>query len=94
MRCIDVLIDWGFEKPNHKRYVGEDMTKTNIEANIIREMKGLSLEMLGEILDFVQFLKTKHVQQPRRQRIFGSAKGLIRIADDFDEPLDDFQEYM
>ena len=24
----------------------------------------------------------------------GSAKGLIEIADDFDEPLDDFKEYM
>ncbi|MEA2604346.1 MAG: hypothetical protein QOF89_5338 [Acidobacteriota bacterium] len=29
-----------------------------------------------------------------RQRTFGSAKGLIRIADDFDEPLEDFREYM
>ena len=25
---------------------------------------------------------------------FGSAKGLIEISDDFDEPLEDFQEYM
>lgn len=25
---------------------------------------------------------------------FGSAKGLITIADDFDEPLEDFDEYM
>ncbi len=25
---------------------------------------------------------------------FGSAKGLITMADDFDEPLDDFGEYM
>ncbi len=25
---------------------------------------------------------------------FGSAKGLIEIADDFDEPLEDYQEYM
>jgi antitoxin (DNA-binding transcriptional repressor) of toxin-antitoxin stability system len=25
---------------------------------------------------------------------FGSAKGLIIISDDFDEPLDDFEEYM
>jgi prevent-host-death family protein len=30
------------------------------------------------------------VRQPRQ---FGSAKGLIRIHDDFDEPLDDFAEY-
>ncbi len=25
---------------------------------------------------------------------FGSAKGLIKMADDFDEPLEDFKEYM
>ncbi|MEM7114729.1 MAG: DUF2281 domain-containing protein [Chloroflexota bacterium] len=30
----------------------------------------------------------------KRERQFGSAKGLITIADDFDEPLDEFQEYM
>ncbi|NDJ22121.1 DUF2281 domain-containing protein [Nostoc sp. B(2019)] len=24
---------------------------------------------------------------------FGSAKGLVRISDDFDEPLEDFEEY-
>ena len=30
--------------------------------------------------------------KPRPQ--FGSAKGLISISDDFDEPLEDFEEYM
>ncbi len=30
----------------------------------------------------------------KKQRLFGSAKGLIRISDDFDKPLEDFQEYM
>ena len=30
----------------------------------------------------------------KRKRRFGSAKGLIKISDDFDEPLDDFREYM
>ena len=33
-------------------------------------------------------------QRARRQRRPGSAKGLITIADDFDEPLEDFREYM
>ena len=28
------------------------------------------------------------------QRKFGSAKGLIKIAEDFDDPLEDFREYM
>lgn len=29
-----------------------------------------------------------------KQRVFGSAKGLIKMADDFDVPLNDFKEYM
>jgi hypothetical protein len=29
-----------------------------------------------------------------RQPVFGSAKGMIRMADDFDAPIDDFREYM
>jgi len=30
----------------------------------------------------------------KRKRRFGSAKGLIKISDDFDEPLEDFKDYM
>ena len=30
----------------------------------------------------------------RRKRQFGSAAGLIQMAPDFDEPLDEFKEYM
>jgi Protein of unknown function (DUF2281) len=33
-------------------------------------------------------------QQPRQRRQAGSAKGQIWMAPDFDEPLEDFQEYM
>lgn len=29
--------------------------------------------------------------QPRNPRVFGSARGLIEMADDFDAPLDGFQ---
>ncbi|MBX3058898.1 MAG: type II toxin-antitoxin system Phd/YefM family antitoxin [Anaerolineae bacterium] len=34
------------------------------------------------------------VAKVKRQPQFGSAKGLIRMADDFDAPLDDFADYM
>ena len=34
------------------------------------------------------------ITRAKGQREFGSAKGLIRMADDFDAPLDDFAEYM
>ncbi len=36
----------------------------------------------------------KRAEKPK-QRTFGSAKGLIKyMSDDFDEPLEDFAEYM
>lgn len=39
-------------------------------------------------------LKFVAIDQPKPRRQRGSAKGLITIADDFDEPLEDFVEYM
>lgn len=33
------------------------------------------------------------IDSARQVRKFGSAKGMITIADDFDAPLDDFAEY-
>lgn len=40
-------------------------------------------------------VKLVNVRKKRkRKRQFGSAKGLIKMADDFDKTPDDFQEYM
>ncbi|RPI75901.1 MAG: type II toxin-antitoxin system Phd/YefM family antitoxin [Desulfobacteraceae bacterium] len=39
-------------------------------------------------------VKLVAVKTAAKQRLFGSAKGLIKISDDFDEPLNDFKEYM
>ena len=33
------------------------------------------------------------VKKPKRRPQFGSAKGLITMSDDFDAPLEDFDEY-
>ncbi|HZF10697.1 MAG TPA: DUF2281 domain-containing protein [Thermoanaerobaculia bacterium] len=32
-------------------------------------------------------------EAPRPKPVFGSARGLIRIREDFDEPLEDFKDY-
>lgn len=34
------------------------------------------------------------ISRARGPREFGSARGLIHMADDFDAPLEDFEEYM
>ena len=39
-------------------------------------------------------VKLVPISQARPRPQFGSAKGLISMSDDFDEPLEDFAEYM
>jgi antitoxin (DNA-binding transcriptional repressor) of toxin-antitoxin stability system len=39
-------------------------------------------------------VKLVAVTRQKRKRHFGSAKGLIKISDDFDDPIDDFVDYM
>ncbi|MBD2255490.1 type II toxin-antitoxin system Phd/YefM family antitoxin [Nostoc parmelioides] len=46
------------------------------------------------IKDNHQAVKLTPILPPKRRPGFGSAKGLITISDDFDEPLEDFKEYM
>ena len=40
------------------------------------------------------FVALVRVPMSRKQPKFGSAKGQIKMADDFDESLDDFEDYM
>jgi len=60
------------------------------------------LELVEQVMSGVEVVITKDQQPlvklvpartPPRQRHFGSAKGLITIAEDFDAPLADFAEY-
>jgi prevent-host-death family protein len=39
-------------------------------------------------------VKLVPVSPVKRRPLFGSAKDLITISDDFDEPLEDFKDYM
>ncbi len=43
--------------------------------------------------DGASFRLVPILEPERRPRQFGSARGLIHMADDFDEPLDDFAPY-
>jgi hypothetical protein len=50
--------------------------------------------MIKEVNDFVEFLKSKEKRNKAKERKFGCAKGLIKMHDDFDAPLEDFKEYI
>jgi len=45
-------------------------------------------------LDKMPAVQIVPIAEKRGKPVFGSAKGLINMADDFDEPLEDFAEYM
>ena len=60
-----------------------------------RKMSKLPEHLQKEVLDFIEFLlnKKEKTDQHKKPR-FGSAKGLFTIKPDFDEPLDDFKDYV
>jgi Protein of unknown function (DUF2281) len=60
-----------------------------------KEINSLPDDLKKEVSDFVAFLKQKTKQgKGIKKRTFGYAKGFFTMAKDFDEPLDDFKEYM
>uniref|UniRef100_Q3ATX0 DUF2281 domain-containing protein n=1 Tax=Chlorobium chlorochromatii (strain CaD3) TaxID=340177 RepID=Q3ATX0_CHLCH len=64
-------------------------------VQLYTEISLLPASLKQEVKDFVDFLKTKSQSKSKiTEREFGCAKGLFTIHDDFDEPLDDFKEYM
>jgi len=46
------------------------------------------------VMDAERIVQLVPVKRTGRRRVFGSAKGLITMADHFDAPLEDFKEYM
>ena len=71
--------------------VSYDDVKTKIADLIEAAMRGDKVVITKNGQQVVQLVPMKPVH---RRRKFGSAKGMIIIAKDFDEPLEDFREYM
>ena len=56
-----------------------------------------SEQLKQELLSFLDYLLVKqNLDEKPNKRIpkFGCAKGIFKMSDDFDEPLEDFKEYM
>lgn len=59
------------------------------------KLETLPPNLKSEVNDFIDFLIERSAN--KKEKIlpeFGSAKGKIKMSADFDEPLDDFKEYM
>ncbi|MDQ6762881.1 MAG: DUF2281 domain-containing protein [Bacteroidota bacterium] len=65
------------------------------DLQLYSELSSLPTDLKKEVQDFIEFLKTKAKKQNfKKQRKFGAAKGFFKLRADFDEPLEDFKDYM
>lgn len=65
------------------------------QVQLYSKLNYLPADLKSEVNDFIDFLLSKRKKEIKnRTPIFGCAKGQIYISPDFDEPLDDFKEYM
>ncbi len=65
------------------------------DLQLYTELSALPSDLKKEVSDFIQFLKSKKKSASRiKERKFGYAKGFFKMKADFDEPLEDFKDYM
>ncbi len=62
---------------------------------IFNKIASLPDNLKTEVSDFIEFLALKSKKKNANKKPkFGSAKGLFKMSQDFDAPLEDFKEYM
>jgi hypothetical protein len=64
------------------------------DSQLFSQISNLPSDLKKEVLDFVEFLQRKSRKKNLKERKFGFAKDLFKVAADFDEPLKDFKDYM
>ena len=65
------------------------------DVQLYSRITALPEDLQKQVADFVEFLETKTASKvENKKRKFGYAKNFFQMSDDFDEPLDDFKEYM
>ncbi len=62
---------------------------------LLNKITSLPENLKSEVVDFIDFLTAKtEKKQQKVKPVFGSAKGMFVIKPGFDEPLEDFKDYM
>ena len=71
---------------------GSNMTDLNLYTRIA----SLPHDLQNQVKNFIEFLefKEKSKKTKNKSRLAGKAKGLISIKDNFDEPIEGFNEYL
>jgi Protein of unknown function (DUF2281) len=71
-----------------------------VSPQLIATLDKLSPTIQAEILNYAEYLASRYVQTsspetpPQKYRQAGTMKGMFTMADDFDAPLEDLQDYM
>lgn len=58
------------------------------------KINSLPEDIRKELEEYVDKLLKRLKKEPKKKRPIGLAEGMITIPDDFDEPLEDFKDYM
>jgi hypothetical protein len=65
------------------------------DLQLYTKLNSLPPALKAEVSDFIDFLLSKKKKAIKAKKPkFGCAKGQFKMSADFDEPLDDFKEYM
>lgn len=66
------------------------------DLQLYNKLASLPDDLKKEAEDFIDLLveKTKKVKPGKKAPIPGLAKGLIKMKEGFDDPLEDFKDYM
>ena len=69
-----------------------------LQQQIIAELEQIQEDKIAVIYDLIHYFRLALAQEnrkaPQKTPKFGFAKGTFKMADDFDEPLVDFKDYM
>ncbi len=70
-----------------------------LTTTIAESLNQLPENLQQEVLHYIEFLHDRYTKAtiavpPAKRGALGAWKGKIKIADDFDAPLEDFQDYM
>ena len=66
------------------------------DIHLYTKLSELPSNLKSELADFIDFLKYKSKKHDRNniKRLSGKAKGLIKMKDNFDEPIEGFNDYV
>ncbi len=70
------------------------LNSTRSEIALLQEIQQLPIDLQQQVFDFAQFLKNQKLHPTTKRMMPGILSGSIEIPDDFNDPLEDFNEYM